>query len=65
LPPDEERDRGHEEHDRQPGVEAQAGDLVRRVDAQQLLEEAAKGVDGDVEREEGRRAQPEDAADGE
>ena len=41
-----------EHDDRDPGVQAQAEEVVRRVDPQQLLEEAPEAVVGDVEREE-------------
>src|SRR5207244_4086092 len=37
LPPDEERRRGYEDHDRDPGVQAEAGEFVGRVDPQELL----------------------------
>ncbi len=40
-----------EDDDRDPGVQPQAQELVRRIHAQQLLEEAAEAVLGDVERE--------------
>jgi hypothetical protein len=36
---------------------------VRGIDPQQLLEEAAERVDGDVEREQGRRADAEEPVD--
>src|SRR5690242_6847754 len=54
LPPDEERRRDDEDDDRDVGVQAQAEVLVRRVDAQQLFEEPAEAVPGDVEREQPR-----------
>src|SRR5205807_6330586 len=56
----EERDRRDDEaDDRDPRVQAQAGEVVRRVDAQELLEEAAEAVVGDVKAEEPRRPDPE------
>src|SRR3954453_21175181 len=54
LPPDEERRREHEAHDRNVCVQAEAEVLVRRIDAQQLLEEAPEAVPGHVEREQRR-----------
>src|SRR5262249_48184769 len=59
LPPDEERGRADEDEDRDPGVQRQPRDVVRRVDPQQLLEEAPGRVVRDVEREERRRLEPE------
>src|SRR5947207_2311597 len=61
LPPDEERRRGHEHDDRDPGVQPQPGKVMGRIDPQQLLEKAAKGVDRHVEREEGGRPEAEAA----
>ena len=43
--------------DRHPGVEPEPGDVVGRIDSQELLEEAAEAVVRDVEREERRRAE--------
>src|ERR671931_1579756 len=59
LPPDEERGRASEDHDRDPGVQTQSEEVMRGIDPQQLLEEAAEGVDRDVEREERRRPEAE------
>src|SRR5215213_3306288 len=59
LPPDEERRREDEDDDGHPGVQAQRPELVRWIDAQELLEEAAEAVVRDVEREQGGRAEPE------
>src|SRR5262245_34466603 len=56
LPPDEERHREHEEDGRHPEVQPLAEELVRGVDAQLLLEDAAERVPGDVEGEQARRA---------
>src|SRR5206468_2439536 len=61
LPPDEERRRGDEAHDRDPCVQAQAGDVVRRIDPEQLLEEAPERVPRHVEGEQRRRPDPEPA----
>src|SRR5207248_2427211 len=55
LHPDESSARDDEADDRDPGVQAQAGEVVRGVDAQELLEEAPEAVVGDVEAEEPRR----------
>src|SRR5207302_5375841 len=63
LPPDEEAGRADEDDDRDPGVQAQAREVVRGIDAQQLLEEAPERVVRDVEREEARRPDPEEPAD--
>src|SRR4029453_16730616 len=63
LPPDEERARADEEHDRHPRVQPHPGELRPRVDPQQLLEEAPERVQGDVEREERRRLDPEPPVD--
>ena len=49
-----------EEDDGHPGVDAEPGEVVRRVDPEQLLEEAPEAVVGDVEREE--RGRPEGVA---
>ena len=49
----------HEDDDRDPGVQPQAGELVRGIDPQQLLEEAPEGVVRDVEREQRRRPEAE------
>src|SRR5438034_7081869 len=58
LPPDEERGRDDEEDPGDPVVQAQAADVVRRVDAQGLDPEAPEAVQRDVEREEPRRPDP-------
>ena len=52
----DERD---EEDQRDPGVDAQAGDVVGRVDPERLEVEAEAGVERDVEREERRRPEAE------
>ena len=59
LPPDEERDREHEQHDRDVRVQPQTVVLVRRIDAKQLLEEPPEAVVGNVEREKRRPPDPE------
>jgi hypothetical protein len=61
LPPDEERRREDEDDERDPRVQAQRPELVRGVDPQQFLEEAARGVEHHVEREESGRSEPEQA----
>src|SRR6187200_2515973 len=48
--PDRVRRATDDREDRHPLVDAQAGDLVRRVDAQTLDPEAADPVAGDVDR---------------
>src|SRR4029450_13356249 len=53
LPPDEERGREDEHDDRDPGVQPQPRELVRRVDPEELLEEAAERVEAHVEGEQG------------
>ena len=63
LAPHEVRGAEHEDDDRHPRVQAQAGDVVRGIDAQQLLEEAPEGVVGDVEREQSGRPDLEALAD--
>src|SRR5439155_10087788 len=63
LRPDEARHRQDEHDDRDPGVQAQAGEVVGRVDPEQLLEEAAERVVGDVEAEDPRRPDAEPAPD--
>src|SRR3954447_6695594 len=55
LPPDEERGRDDEDDDRDPRVQPQPEPLVRRIDAQQLLEEAPEAVVRDIESEQGGR----------
>ena len=63
LQPDERAD-GDEEHDeRDPEVEALPEEVVRRVDAEQLLERAPERVPGDVEAEERGRPDPEEPVD--
>src|SRR5438445_5074845 len=57
LPPDEERRREHERGGRDPRVQPQPKEMVRGVDPQQLLEEAAEAVVGDVEGEQRRRSE--------
>ena len=44
--------------DRDPRVQPQAGEVMRGVDAQKLLEEAAEAVVGDVQRKEPGRLDP-------
>ena len=51
LPDDEERGREHDRRTRDEDVQANAGDLVRRVDPQRLDPEAADAVDEHVQRE--------------
>ena len=63
LPPDEERDRKDEQHDRHLGVQPLPEELVRRIDPQHLLVRAAARVVRDVEREQPRRLDPEARAD--
>src|SRR5262245_6055537 len=52
LPPDEEGARGDDRDRRDPDVQPQARELVRRVDPEGLDPEPADAVDEDVEREE-------------
>src|SRR5580765_3438507 len=59
LPPDEEAGRKDEHDDRDPRVQPQPCEVVRRVDPQQLLEEAAERVEAHVQREERRRLEAE------
>src|SRR4051812_10797798 len=59
LPPDEERGRNDEDDDRDPGVQPKPQPLVRRIDAQQLLEEAPEAVVRDVQSEQRGRPDPE------
>src|SRR5439155_16177768 len=61
LPPDEERGRRDKDGDRDPRVQPQAGEVVGRIDPDQLLEEAPNGVVRDVEREQRRRLEAEAA----
>src|SRR3954447_7768314 len=56
LGPGEPGEAGDGECDGEEEVEAQAEDVVGGVDAQQFLEDAKRGVAGDVEREETGRA---------
>src|SRR5690242_14583790 len=59
LPPDEERDRGDPDAERNPEVDPLAREVVGGVDPQDLLERAEGRVPRDVERKERRPAQPE------
>src|SRR5512133_3970279 len=52
----EPRQPGHREHRRDEEVQAQAEDVLGRIDAQQLLEDPEGRIAGDVEREEPGRA---------
>ena len=47
--------------ERDPGIDAQAGELLRRIDAKGLEIEPERRVERDVEREERRRPEPEAA----
>ena len=55
LDADEPRDPGDAEDARDVEVEAQAEDVVRGVDAQELLADPRERIAGDVEREQARR----------
>src|SRR5215218_6556695 len=61
LPPDEEGRRDAEDDDRDPRVQTQPGEMVRGIDAQELLDGAPRRVVRDVEREERRRPEAEAA----
>src|SRR5918994_3666162 len=61
LPPDEERCRQHEDNDRDPRIQPQRAVLVRRIDAQEFLEEAPERVEDHVERKESGRSEAEPA----
>jgi hypothetical protein len=63
LPPDEEGRRAGKDDDRDPEVEPLAGEVVRRIDAEQLFERTAEAVHGHVQGEERGRLDPEPPAD--
>src|SRR5918992_310024 len=63
LPPNEERAREQNRSTGHEDIEADAGELVRRVHPEQLDPEPADAVEEDVEREEPARADPEQPLD--
>src|SRR5918999_2978498 len=65
LPPDEERAGEDDGETGDPRVQADAGDLVRGVDAEELDPEPPDAVEEDVQREQPARPDPEEPLDGE
>src|SRR5581483_10114908 len=63
LPPDEERAGADADDDRDPEVQPLAEEVLRGVDAKELLERAPERVEGDVEREQPGRSNAEPGAD--
>src|SRR4029077_551648 len=61
LPPDEERDREDPDPQRDPEIDPHAREIVRRIDAQDLLVRAEGRVPGDIKGEERRPAEREAA----